>query len=45
MKNKDIAISILGTGMGCIAAYLEVNGSGAGLLWLGVFFCFITVIG
>ena len=44
MVNKDIAVSALGVGMGCIAAYLEVNGGSGGLLWLGMFFCFLSVV-
>ena len=45
MENiKLTAISILGVGMACVAAYLNVNGENAVFLWIGVFLCFISVI-
>lgn len=44
ISSKDIAVSLLGIGMACVAAYLNVNGENSAFLWLGVFFCFMSVV-
>ena len=41
---NKIAIAILGTGLAFSAAYLNVSGESDGLLWIGVFFCFLSLV-
>ncbi len=41
MKSNKLPAAILGIGLACVAAYLNVNGETSPLLWLGVFICLI----
>ena len=41
---KGIAVAIMGVGMACAAAYLNINDHPTPLLWVGVFFCAVTVL-
>jgi len=42
--NVNIPAAILGIGLACIAAYLNIHEENATFLWLGVFFCFVKVV-
>ena len=44
MTSRDLAVSLLGIGLACVAAFLNVNGESAMILWFGVFLCFIEVV-
>jgi hypothetical protein len=42
--SKNAPTAILGVGVACVAAYLNVNGENTPFLWVGVFFCFMSVL-
>ncbi len=44
MKSSKLPAAILGIGLACVAAYLNVNGETSPLLWLGVFFCWMSAL-
>lgn len=40
---SNLAKAILGVGLAMVAGYIEVNGGNTGLLWIGVFICFVSI--
>jgi len=44
MNDATVATSILAVGMGCIAAYLNVNGKRSWFVWIGGLICYLLIV-